>query len=158
MEEKKQYSEIFIKLVRYCKYQERCKAEIESKLNKLGVDEKMKLAIVSELSERNYFSNKRFSSEYTIGKFRNNNWGKIKIRYNLNYKFVEKNFIEEALKEIPEDEYRSTFKKIANKVWNSKSKLDLISRKKSFIKTLESRGWEFDLIYNFLLKNKENKI
>tara|TARA_B100000963_G_C22189171_1_gene477993 strand:+ start:82 stop:558 length:477 start_codon:yes stop_codon:yes gene_type:complete len=158
MKEKKQYSEIFIKLVRYCRYQERCKAEIENKLNSLEVSEKMKLAMLSELSERNYFNNKRFSSEYTIGKFRNNNWGKIKIRHNLNCKLIEKNLIEEALREIPEDEYRSTFNKAAKKVWISKSKLDLISRKRSFIRTLGSRGWEFDLINNFLLKNKGNKI
>ena len=37
MEEEKKYNEILSKLERYCKYQERCKSDVENKLNKLEV-------------------------------------------------------------------------------------------------------------------------
>ena len=158
MKEQEIYTEILVKLKRYCKYQERCKSDIENKLNKLDVTEKIKESIIHELSQKNYFDNKRFSYEYAVGKFRNNNWGKIKIRYNLMGKFIEKNIIDETLKNIPQDEYTSTFNKMANKEWMHKSKLDLTSRKRRFYKTVQSRGWEFDLINKFLSEIKKNKL
>ena len=157
MKEKKLYAEILVKLKRYCKYQERCKSDIKNKLNKLKITEKIKDSIINELSEKNYFDNKRFSYEYAIGKFRNNKWGKIKIRYNLKIKLIEKSIIDEALKKIPPDDYTSTFNKIANKEWSSRSKLDLNSRKRRFYKTLQNRGWEFDLINDFLFKTGKRK-
>ena len=158
MKGKKLFAEILIKLERYCKYQERCKSDIENKLNTLGVTEKIRTLIIHELSEKNYFDNKRFSYEYAIGKFRNNNWGRIKIRYNLKSKFIEKSIIDEAIKKIPEAEYLLTFNKIADKVWLSTSKLNLTSSKRRFYKNLQSRGWEYELINDFILKIKNNKL
>ena len=73
-------------------------------------------------------------------------------------KFIEKNIIDETLKNIPQDEYASAFSKMANKEWMHKSKLDLTSRKRSFYKTVQSRGWEFDLINKFLSGIKKNKL
>ena len=150
-------TEILIKLERYCKYQERCRHDIEKKLNKFEITEKTKEEIICALYEKNYFDNKRFSHAYAIGKFRNNSWGRIKIKYNLRSKFIEKKIIEEALKKIPKDEYISTFYKMANKEWMSRSKLDLNTRKRRFYKTLQGRGWEFDLINNFLSEIIKNK-
>ncbi len=147
---KEKYNEILNRVKRYCEYQERCKSDLENKLNRLEVPDKMKELIIHKLSEKEFFNNKRFSNEYAVGKFRNNNWGKIKIRYNLKFKSIEKNIIDEALKKIPEDEYLSAFNKIAKKQWIGGSKLDLISRKRRLLKTLQSKGWEFDLINEFL--------
>ena len=152
MEAKEKYNEILIRLKRYCKYQERCKSEIEVKLNSLEIPDKMKKSIIHELSVKDFFNNKRFSNEYVVGKFRNKNWGKIKIKYNLKCKFIEKNIIDEAIKKIPEDEYISTFYKMADKEWKNRTNLDLITRKRRFYKTLQSRGWEFDLINRFMSK------
>ena len=157
MKEKKSYTEILIKLERYCKYQERCKSEIENKLKKLEATEKIKDSIISELSDKNYFDNMRFSCEYAIGKFRNNLWGRIKIRYNLKCKLIEKKVIDEALKKIPEDEYILTFNKMAMNEWTNRSQLDSTTRIRRFYKTLQSRGWEFDLIKNFLFKIRKDK-
>ena len=152
------YNEILNRVKRYCKYQERCKSELENKLNRLEVPNKMKELIIHELSEKEFFNNKRFSNEYAVGKFRNNNWGKIKIRYKLKFKSIEKNIIDEALKKIPEDDYLSTFNKIAQKHWIDSSQLDLITRKRRFFRTFQSKGWEFDLINEFLSEIIKNKI
>ena len=152
MREKEKYNEILTRLKRYCKYQERCKYELEVKLNSLEISDKMKESIIHELSVMDFFNNKRFSNEYAVGKFRSKNWGKIKIRYSLKGKFIEKNIIDEALKKIPQDEYASTFYKMANKEWMNRKSLDLITRKRRFYKTLQGRGWEFDLINDFISK------
>ena len=80
MKEKEMYNKLLSKLKRYCKYQERCKSDVESKLSGLDAPDKIKELIIHELSEKEFFNNKRFSNEYVVGKFRNNNWGKIKIR------------------------------------------------------------------------------
>ena len=157
MKEKEIYNELLTKLKRYCKYQERCKSDVESKLSGLDAPDKIKELIINELSEKEFFNNKRFSNEYVVGKFRNNNWGKIKIKYNLKCKSIEKKTIDEALKKIPEDEYSSTFNEIAKKEWIKRKNLNLSTRRRRFINTLQSRGWEFYLIKNFIAKQIKNK-
>ena len=157
MKEKEIYNELLSKLKRYCKYQERCKSDVESKLSALDVPDKIKELIIHKLSEKEFFNNKRFSSEYVVGKFRNNNWGKIKIRYNLKCKCIEKETIDEALKKIPEDEYSSTFNEIAKKEWIKRKNLNLSTRRRRFSNTLQSRGWEFYLIKDFIDKQIKNK-
>ncbi len=152
MKEEKKITEILSKVERYCRYQERCKSEVEKKLVDLEVTEKMKKSILYELAKKKYFDNNRFSYEYAIGKFRNNKWGKIKISYHLKCKSIDKSIIDKALKKIPENEYTSVFNKIAKKEWVNRSKLDLSSRKRRFVNALKSRGWEFFLINKFLLE------
>ena len=156
MKEKK-IAEILSKVERYCRYQERCKSEVEKKLVDLDVTEKIKKSILYELSKKKYFDNKRFSYEYAIGKFRNNKWGKIKISYNLKCKSIEKSIIDKALKKIPENEYTSVFNKMAKKEWLNRSKLELSPRRRGFINALKSKGWEFHLINNFLLETTKNR-
>ena len=152
MKEDKKNTEILSKLERYCRYQERCKSEVEKKLVGLGVTEKMKKTILYELSKKKYFDNNRFSYEYAIGKFRNNKWGKFKISYHLKCKSIEKSIIDKALKKIPENENTSVFNKMAKKEWLNRSKLEFSSRRRGFIIALKSKGWEFHLIDNFLLE------
>ena len=153
----KKINEILTKVERYCRYQERCKSEVEKKLIDLEVTEKTKKSILSELSKNKYFDNNRFSYEYAIGKFRNNKWGKFKISYHLKCKSIEKSVINKALKKIPENEYTSVFNKMAKKEWLNRSKLDLNSRKRGFVNALKSRGWEFHLINNFLLETTKSR-
>ena len=157
MKEEKKITEILSKVERYCRYQERCKSEVEKKLVDLGVTEKIKKSILYELSKKKYFDNTRFSYEYAIGKLRNNKWGKFKISYHLRSKSIEKSLIDKALKKIPENEYTSVFNKIAKKEWLNRSKLELSSRKIGFVNALKRRGWEFHLINNFLLETTKNR-
>ena len=152
MKEEKKITEILRKVERYCRYQERCKSEVEKKLVDLGVTEKIKKSILYELSKKKYFDNNRFSYEFAIGKFRNNKWGKFKISYHLKCKSIEKSIIDKALKKIPENEYTSVFNKMAKKEWLNRSKLEFSSRRRGFIIALKSKGWEFHLIDNFLLE------
>jgi len=157
MKEEKKITEILSKVERYCRYQERCKSEVEKKLVDLEVTEKLKKSILYELAKKKYFDNNRFSYEYAIGKFRNNKWGKIKISYHLKCKSIEKSIIDKALKKIPENEYTSVFNKMAKKEWINRSKLDLSSRKRGFVNALKNRGWEFFLINKFLLETTKNR-
>ena len=53
MKEEKKITEILSKVERYCRYQERCKSEVEKKLVDLEVTEKMKKSILYELSKKN---------------------------------------------------------------------------------------------------------
>ena len=158
MIEKEKFTEFLRKVERYCEYQERCKSDIVRKMVSLGVPDKMKELILYQLYERKYFDDNRFSKEYAIGKLRNNSWGKIKIRYNLKSKSIEKKIINYALKKIPEKEYTSIFYKIAKKEWENRSKLDLNSRRRSFCRALHGRGWEFDLINKYLLETTKNRL
>ena len=111
----------------------------------LEVPEKMKELILYQLSEKKYFDDNRFSNEYAIGKLRNNSWGKIKIRYNLKCKSIEKKIINYALKKIPEKEYTSIFYKIAKKEWESRSKSGFKFKKKEVLQ-YSSKGKVGNLI------------
>ena len=108
MKKDKKNTEILSKLERYCRYQERCKSEVEKKLVDLGVTEKIKKSILYELSKKKYFDNNRFSYEFAIGKFRNNKWGKFKISYHLKCKSIEKSIIDKALRKA-EKEFNPKF-------------------------------------------------
>ena len=78
MKKDKKNTEILSKLERYCRYQERCKSEVEKKLVDLGVTEKIKKSILYELSKKKYFDNNRFSYELQLESLEIINGGNLK--------------------------------------------------------------------------------
>ena len=101
------------KLRHYCGYQERCRSEVKSKLYELGIAEKEHDEIISILIEDNRLDEERFAIAYVGGKFRIKHWGRIKIKYALRQKQINEKYINEALKQIDEKEYRVALKESA---------------------------------------------
>lgn len=134
------------KLKHYCGYQERSHSEVREKLYSLGIWKKDHDAIISTLIEENYLNEERFAIAFAGGKFRVKQWGRAKIKYELKQKQVSEYCIKKALKQIDEEVYINTLKKLAeSKYAASKNEQYLVRKKKTFDYLLH-KGYEPELI------------
>ena len=70
------------KIRKYCDYQERCHQEVRYQLIKLGARGDILEKIIGQLVEEGFLDEERFARAFARGKFRNNLWGRQKIRMN----------------------------------------------------------------------------
>lgn len=147
----KKYSkeQILLKLEAYCAYQERCLFEIETKLASLNSSPSDLRSTLTHLKECNFFDQERFSTSYAIGKFRNNKWGKQKIKAGLLQKKISTDLIAKALSSINLTDYKAMAQNLYEKKWLSlKSEKNDFERKQKTLRYLQSKGFEYDEISN----------
>ena len=146
--------ELKTRLERYCAYQERCHQEVKKKLRQIGAFRDDSDAVISHLIQNDYLNETRFAMLYVRSKFSIKKWGKKRIINELKQKKITSYNIDKALAQISEENYRMTFYKLAEKRWDhlKKNKEPLLQRKKKWIKYLQYRGWENDLIFEKLNK------
>ncbi|MCB0629465.1 MAG: regulatory protein RecX [Saprospiraceae bacterium] len=135
------------KLQRYCVYQDRCHAEVRTKLLSLGIYGDDLEEIIVELIGENYLNEERFARSYARGKFRFKCWGRIRITQELKSRRISDYLIRKALEEIDETEYRQALYDLLEK------KLALIGTDNDFEKKqklagyAQRRGFEGALIW-----------
>jgi regulatory protein len=134
------------KLKHYCAYQERCHSEVKEKLYALGVWKSEHDEIISTLIEEGYLNEERFAIAFVSGRFRMKQWGKVKIKYELKQKQVSEYSIKKALKQIDEEEYLATFKKLAKEKYASLKAEQYLVRKKKTMDYLIGKGYEMELV------------
>ncbi len=144
--------EILLRIQKYCAYQERCHAEVKSKLYELGCNKETTDNLIVKLIESNYLNEERFAKAFAGGKFRVKKWGKVKITNELKARKISDYCIKSALKEIDEHLYIQTLQSLINKTiigkqdWNWQIKTT---------KWLLSKGYEYDLIKDCIQDVKE---
>ena len=134
----------------YCAYQERSQQEVREKLYEWGMCPKGVENVIMHLIDGNFLNEERFANAYTIGKFRQNGWGKIKIKQGLKLKKVSDPLIKKALKSINEDEYLKMLQKVIHKKEALLSEKDPYKRRYKLHQYALSRGYENDLISDVL--------
>lgn len=134
------------KLKHYCAYQERCHSEVKDKLYTLGVWKNQHDEIIAALIEEGYLNEERFAIAYAGGKYRIKQWGRVRIKYALKQKQVSDYCIRKALKQIDEDDYLSTLKKLWEEKYASLKGDQYLVRKKKTIDYLVAKGYETSLI------------
>lgn len=131
----------------YCSYQERCHNEVKEKLYSLGLNKQQIEECLSLLIEENYLNEERFAQQYAGGKFRMKQWGKVKIKYELKQKQVSEYCIKKGLKEIDEDAYTATLKKLAAEKWESlQAEANIFNKLRKTQDYLLQKGYEHELI------------
>ncbi len=75
--------------------------------------------LLSRLIEENYLNEERFARQFAGGKFRIKQWGRVKIKHELKQKQVSEYCIKKAMKEIDEEAYMKTLRKLATQKWKS---------------------------------------
>jgi len=139
------------KVEAYCAYQERCHYEVSTKLRSFGLDEEQSGRIIAHLIENRYLNEERFAIAYASGKLRIKHWGRMKIKQGLIAKFIPKNIIQTALYSFEDDEYETVFKQLAERKWKDLEKeKDPWQRKAKLMRFLQSRGFEQEMIYEWL--------
>jgi len=95
---------------KYCSYQERCIAEIKSRLIQWKASERTIEMIIQNLEKEDYINEERYAISFARGKLRNNKWGKNKIFYAMSQKRIPEIYIQMGLNEIDDEEYINTLK------------------------------------------------
>ena len=104
--------------------------------------------IVHHLLQHNYLNETRFAQAFARGKFKHKYWGKNRIVQELKMREISAFNIKIALKEIPENEYLSSFEALAEKRLNQlASEKNLQKKKKKLADYLFYRGWEPHLVW-----------
>jgi regulatory protein len=143
-------SQIFTKMASFCAYQERCEQEVREKLSAFELTKDEVDNIVQQLIDENFLNEERFALAFAGGKFRTKQWGKTKIRYELQQRRIDKNCIKTALASIDEEAYFKTLQSLATK--KQEQEADILPQK--LYNYLLSKGYETDLIQK-VLKNSE---
>jgi regulatory protein len=135
------------KIEHYCAYQERCHAEVETKLRGMKMDTDEIDQIIAHLIKDNFLNEERFACSFARGKHRIKSWGTIRITNELKFRRINQRLITIALKEIPVSEYHETFHKLAERIWENYHERNTLKKRKKFCDALLRKGFESNLIY-----------
>lgn len=139
--------EALVKLEHFCAYQERCHAEVVTKLYSLKMTADEIDSIVVQLIEGNFLNETRFACSFARGKHRMKSWGKIRITNELKARQISSTNITLALKEISAEEYETTFENLAERCWNGIQEKNSLKKRKKFCDYLLRRGYESHFVY-----------
>ena len=108
--------------------------------------------VIGKLISDDYLNETRFSESFVRGKFKNKNWGRIRLSLELKKRSISNKNIEIAMRQIDEDDYKNKFKErfyfLVEKFKNEKK----IVMKKKIFDYFNYRGWEHAIIYNEINK------
>ncbi len=138
-----------IKAGTYCAYQERTQQEVRDKLYSLGLHRDEVEEVLSELIIENFVNEERFARTFASGKFRLKRWGKKKIVYELKHRNISEYCINQALKEIPDEEYEQTMIKLIDKK-STQISGDIYTIKNKTARYMINKGFEMELVWSIL--------
>lgn len=143
--------EAWVKIQKYCAYQERCHKEVKEKLYSYSLTTEDVDELMARLIQENYLNEERFAKAYAGGKFRVKKWGRLKILRELKLRDISAYCIKEGMKEIDDVLYYEQLKTILYKRWEEmKKESHPFMRKKKTSSYLIAKGYEPDLVWDIL--------
>ncbi len=133
-----------LRMADLCMRSEQCESDIKSKLIKAQLSPEEVKSILEFLLKERFIDNKRFARAFVRDKVRFAGWGRYKIRLHLAAKHIDSGVIAESLREIDEEEYEESLKRVA---LNKSRGLDLNTREGNvkLYRFLLTRGFESGL-------------
>jgi len=138
------------KLRRYCAYQDRCHKEVREKLITLKVYGDDLEEIIIDLIKDDFLNEERFARSYARGKFRNNLWGRIKIKNQLRQRYISDYCIRKAMEEIDPEVYLNTLSDIIMRHMSKHADKSTLLAQDKAIKYAVRRGYEAPLIFKII--------
>lgn len=108
---------VFRKIKDYCRYQPRTHQQVRQKLYGWKLRKEVVEAMLAVLIETGQVSESRFSAAYAHDRFRIHQWGKNKVRNELQKRQISPYCIGQALSEVDNDQYAATLRQLAEKKW-----------------------------------------
>lgn len=135
------------KIKHYCAYQERSHAETREKLYGFGLYKHEVEQLLSQLIEEDYLNEERYAIAFAGGKFRMKQWGRVKIRYELQQKKISPYCIKKGLASIDEADYQACLAKLfREKLATLRSEKNIFTKKTKLRNYLLQKGFEPGLI------------
>jgi regulatory protein len=138
------------KLRHYCRYQERCRSEIKTKLFELGIYNDEHDGMIERLIDENHLNEERFALAFANGKFKMKQWGRKKIHYALKEKKLNEEIIQKALGQINNSDYLHILQKHVKEKYASLKHEQYLIRKKKTMDYLMQKGFETELVKTFV--------
>lgn len=140
--------EAYLRASSYCAYQERTQDEVRERLREWHIRGEDAELVIVRLIEENFLNEERFAKAFAGGKYRMKQWGRLKIRQELRARGLSDFCIKQALKEIEENEYRQTLRRVLEKKNETLKDEELMIRKQKLVRYALGKGYENDLIWS----------
>ena len=141
-----------LRMKNICSKEEKCIADITYKLSKEGFLPDEITEIISLLTKENFIHEERYAESFVRGKFRNNQWGKVKIGYELKRKGVPHEIIQKALESIDDETYISQITGLLQKKSQQLKSNASKEKKHKLLKFIVSKGYETEIAYALIKK------
>jgi regulatory protein len=126
----------------YCSTAERCIHDVEKKIQEAGLPAPSAERIIHTLMDEKYIDQARFARSFVHDKLHFNNWGRIKIGYELSRRNIPPGLRREALEEIDEAAYRSNLLALLEKKLQSIRGKDEHEAYAQLLRFAAGRGFE----------------
>lgn len=140
----------FVKITRWCAYQERSQQEVRDKLYDYGLHKTQVELIISNCVTEGFLNEERFAIAFAGGKFRILGWGKVKIKIALKQKKVSDYCIRKALLQIDDRTYLQKLQQVLKKRSKEVKEKNDFKRKYKLAQYAISRGFESDIVRDVL--------
>lgn len=150
-------TEALRRVTSYCSSAERCKSEVNDKLQRWGLPYDSINRILEHLEKEKFIDEERFCRAFVRDKYRIDKWGKVKIAQALQLKKIPWNAYIDVLNSIDTDEYLSILQSLLEtkrKSIRAKSPYELDGK---LIRFAMSRGFEMDDIRRCLPSSDEKE-
>lgn len=135
------------KAARFCAYRDRCTFETRQRLRQYGASSGMCEKIIDWLIDEQYLDDSRFATIFARSKFNSNQWGKLRIRAELQKRQIARHDIQQALELIDQQAYLQSLQKLAQRKYQELQRQD---PGKATLKTaafLIGKGFEPELVW-----------
>jgi regulatory protein len=154
-------ADTYLRISRWCAYQERSQHEARMKLALMGIKGEDAEALIARLVGDGFINEERFAVAFAGGRFRLKRWGKIRIKAALQHHRLSAPNIERALYSIADEDYR---KAIALTIEKKLRLMPFRGKRQKYAALLShavSRGFESELVreeLNRILGEQEDDI
>ena len=133
-----------------CAARELCRSEMRARLESWGAAPEVAVNIISRLVSEKFIDEERYSRAFVKDRFRQNGWGKVKIRASLRIKGIPDETVTEALGEIDGEKYSVTLKNLLETQRRKIRAKNQYELKGKLLRFGLSRGFESSLLYDIL--------
>ena len=148
-----QLSEVIDRIKKYCAHAEKCSHDVQTKLAEWEVEENEIQSITTTLKAEGFLNDARYAKSYVSEKRNLDKWGRIKIENTLQQKHIEDSVISAAISEIDDSEYMHSLHEILLKKYREVKSEDAHSDAKRILMHASSKGYEEELVEEWLHKN-----
>jgi len=145
---------LYLKLERYCAYQDRCTRDVELKLKGLKVTELEMGKVIEQLKEEQMIDDQRFANAFVRGKFSVNKWGRNRITNGLRIRQLPESIISMALREIDEESYLEAIRTLIIKKSREINPEKTLNKREKIINFVVGKGYESDLVLRMIQEIK----
>ena len=138
------------KAMKFCSTKEYAPSEMILKIKDWGLQEEFIPWVIEQLEAEKFIDEFRMARYFTNDKLKFNKWGKVKIRFMLQQKGVNRQAITEALDQINMEEYTKILQEEIGKKRKAIKHTDDYTTRAKLFQFASGRGFEAEMIYRFI--------